>query len=110
MRLENLELNGRDAGLHEGDMRLTPDQVLMIESGAGDVRGSITTGKWPGAVLAYEIESSLSKLFDLGDEFPLITSGLRLILFFSFTQQYQSSHNELFSYFFLQNSLVRSKG
>lgn len=65
-------------------MRLTPDQVLMIESGAGDVRGSITTGKWPGAVLAYEIESSLSKLFDLGDEFPLITSGLRLILFFFF--------------------------
>ena len=40
-------------------MRLTIDQVLMIES--GDPRGSITTGKWPGAVLAYEIESSLSK-------------------------------------------------
>lgn len=58
---------GRDAGLYEGDMRLTIDQAILIESAGDDdildVRGSITTGKWPGAVLAYEIESSLSKLF-----------------------------------------------
>ncbi|KAJ7385144.1 Meprin A subunit beta [Desmophyllum pertusum] len=55
---------GRDAGLYEGDMRLTIDQAILIESAGDDdildVRGSITTGKWPGAVLAYEIESSLS--------------------------------------------------
>lgn len=45
-------------------MRLTIDQALMIESGdTGDVRGSVTTGKWTGAVLPYVIESSLSKLF-----------------------------------------------
>jgi len=63
LSLENLELDGRDAGLFEGDMRLTPYQAFMIESGAGHVRGSIITKKWPGAVLAYEIESSLSKVF-----------------------------------------------
>jgi len=57
---ENLELDGRDAGLYEGDMQLTPYQAFMIESGAGDVRGSIITKKWLGAVLVYEIESSLS--------------------------------------------------
>jgi len=80
--LENLELDGRDAGLYEGDMKLTPYQAFMIESGAGDARGSIITKKWPGAVLAYEIESSLSKFFsDISDEFSLITSWLRLILY-----------------------------
>ncbi|RMX55571.1 hypothetical protein pdam_00001722, partial [Pocillopora damicornis] len=55
---ENIELHGRDAGLYEGDMRLTIDQALMIES--GEVRGSIKTGKWPEAELAYEIDPSLS--------------------------------------------------
>lgn len=34
--LGNLELEGRHAGLYEGDMRLTPYQAFMIESGAGD--------------------------------------------------------------------------
>lgn len=83
---ENLELNGRDAGLFEGDMRLTIDQALMMESGGGDVRGSITTGKWPGAVLAYEIESSLSKLFRTQEiiSLGLITSEFnKLMLPFS---------------------------
>lgn len=62
---ENNELHGRDAGLYEGDMRLTIDQALMIES--GEVRGSIKTGKWPDAELAYEIDPSLSKSFLTGE-------------------------------------------
>lgn len=85
--LENLELEGRHAGLYEGDMRLTPYQAFMnIESGAGDVRGSIITKKWRRAVLVYNIDSSLSKLYDFSDEFSLITitSSLPIILFFSF--------------------------
>lgn len=62
---ENIELHGRDAGLYEGDMRLTIGQALMIES--GEVRGSIKTGKWPEAELAYEIDPSLSKSFLTGE-------------------------------------------
>ena len=85
--LENLELEGRLAGLYEGDMRLTPYQAFMIESVAGDVQGSIITKTWRGAVLVYNIDSSLSKLYDFSDEFSLITitSWLPIILFFSFS-------------------------
>lgn len=61
--LENRHLIGRDDGLYEGDMRFTKEQALKFKSGSGDVRSSIPTGKWPGAVLAYEIAPSLRKLF-----------------------------------------------
>lgn len=84
MPLENLELDGRDAGLYEGDMQLTPYQAFMIESGAGDVRGSIITKKWPGAVLVYEIESSLSRFFDLNDAFPWLLVGYDYFFSLSF--------------------------
>ena len=84
-------------------MRLTPYQAFMIESGAGDVRGSIITKKWPGAVLVYEIESSLSKLYDFSDECSLIiiTNWLRInsLLF------HQSPNNICFS--FLTPKLAR---
>ena len=107
MPLENLEVNARDAGRHEGDMLLTPYQELVIASGAFHARASITIGKWPNAVLPYEIEYPLSTLFDVSYDFSRVTSGLQLILLFllfSFSRHYQSPNTELFfSYFFLQS-------
>ncbi|XP_078371348.1 meprin A subunit beta-like [Oculina patagonica] len=57
---ENRHLIGEDDGLYEGDMRFTKKQEKAYKSGDGDVRSSIPTGKWPGAVMAYRIEPSLT--------------------------------------------------
>lgn len=48
-----------DPDIFEGDIILTPEQRAAVESGQ---RASITTGKWPGGVLVYTIDSSLGKL------------------------------------------------
>ncbi|XP_078369994.1 zinc metalloproteinase nas-15-like [Oculina patagonica] len=63
---ENPEENAGidDPDLFEGDMRLTAEQRLAAEMGL-DVdkplgRGSIRNRKWPGGVMVYVIDSSLS--------------------------------------------------
>lgn len=44
-------------------MRFTAEQALVFEKDSGNVRGSITTHKWPNAELAYVIDRSLCKFF-----------------------------------------------
>lgn len=54
-----------DPDLFEGDMILTPDQLMAAKMGM-DVdnpfgRGSTKNRQWPGGVVAYVIDSSLCK-------------------------------------------------
>ena len=57
--------NSQDPNLFEGDMELSPEQRHHAENGE-DVdsdrkRGSIRNNLWPGGVLVYQIDSSISK-------------------------------------------------